>query len=113
MSVSASQLGPIRKLITILSERRIPYRIARSWSRAPQHSILWSLAKYLYSRPSRFFKHFGLFPLPVQPVSYEQFPNLQFAAVRPFPASDVPKSVHRKEDWIRWTSELPEHLRGH
>jgi glycosyl transferase family 61 len=112
MSVFTRQLDPIRKLVRIISERRIPYRIARKWSRAPQQSLLWRLAKRLYSKPSGFFKYFGLFPLPVQPVSYEQFGSLQFAAVRPFPASAVPKSVHRKEDWIGWRSRT-ERLRGH
>jgi capsular polysaccharide biosynthesis protein len=113
MSVSAGEHDLIGKLIGIIRERRIPFAIAKRWRRAPHRSALWRIAKHLYARPSDVFKHFGLFPLPVRSVSYERFRFSQFEMVRPFPVSEVPKSIHRPDDWIGWTSELPQHLRRH
>ena len=113
MTVSASEVDLIGRLLRGIRERRIPLGISKKWRRAPHRSVLWRLARHLYAQPSDFFKQFGLFPLPVQSVSYEQFRCFQFEAVRPFSVSDVPKSIHPPKDWIAWTSELPEPLRGH
>jgi hypothetical protein len=105
--------GAVRKMFATISKRRIPFRIANRWARAPQHSLVWTLAKYLYRRPSDFFRYLGFFPLPVQPVSYREFEYREFAPVRLFPMSDVPASINPANEWTRWTSELPEHLRDH
>jgi len=111
MAVRARVTDFCRKVSGVVTQRKIPYRVARRLARRPELSLFWRLTKRLYASPSAFFRRFGFFPLPVVPTSYKNFRYVDYQPVSAFPASDTPMGVHPKR-WAAWTSHIPEQLRS-
>jgi capsular polysaccharide biosynthesis protein len=101
----------VRRGLSALLERRIPYRLARRIAGLPEAHWVWRVTHTLARRLLRVRRLCGVYPLPIQVTPYTNFEYRPFAPVRLFPLAECPKSASGAAAWPRWSSELPEPLR--